>query len=80
MGKRRLPCDVPTCTHERYRWQRLCDSCFRQLPHRIRTAILDHWRFGNRKLHRQACRDAARYFATRTSANDDFDQDPGVND
>ncbi|RIV87476.1 hypothetical protein [Aurantiacibacter zhengii] len=71
MGKRQHICDVPGCTHQRERWQRLCPSCFRTLPWKLRNRILSAWKIQNRPEHRRACRDARDWLATNTTAQPD---------
>lgn len=61
--KRRHVCDVPGCSHERKRWQRLCDGCYFALPGSVRTEIIDAHRQGRRKDWRRACRHAGELFA-----------------
>lgn len=60
---RRHVCDVPGCGRNRSRWQRICTSCWPQLPGDIRTAILQHFRLGNRTEHRAACKRAGEHIA-----------------
>lgn len=60
-------CDVPGCDNARLRWQRLCTSCFSQLPGDIRTGISEHHRHHRRREHRAECK-RAREHLDRTAA------------
>lgn len=61
-------CDVPGCGNTRSRWQRLCTSCWGQLPHAIREAVTLNFRFGNKAEHRAACRRAGEHIAATREA------------
>jgi hypothetical protein len=38
--RRKHICDVPGCTRPRQRWQRICDTCYGQLPREVRNNLI----------------------------------------
>lgn len=64
---RRHPCD--TCGADRRRWQRICDVCWRGLPHAIRTGIVDAWRTRQRAAHRDWVRQGKAALAGSTATD-----------
>ena len=56
-------CDVPGCTNTRRRWQRICETCFANLPGDIRTGIIDAHRQNRRTDWRRECKRAGNHLA-----------------
>lgn len=78
--KRRHVCDVPGCTRERERWQRICTTCFHALSSDLRNALITAKRQKRHTDHRRHCKAAReqidRKAETRTR-NDRWD-DPAM--